>query len=63
MVLFRKAAAGQSIVDFYYFRGIWQDIFNFMFFSRISVHWAHEYPWGQFQIFSKIRGDIHEWNL
>ncbi len=43
-------------------KGVWHEIFDFRFFSWISVPQAPKYsmPLEPFWIFSKIRGDIRE---
>ncbi len=44
-----------------FLKGVWHEIFDFRFFSWISVPRAYEYSLGAASIFSKIRGDIREW--
>jgi hypothetical protein len=39
-------------------KGVWHEIFNFIFFSWISVPQAPEYSNGAFQILLKIWSDI-----
>ncbi len=41
-------------------KGVWHEIFDFKFFSWISVPQAPKYSIGAFLNFSKIRGDILE---
>jgi hypothetical protein len=42
-------------------KGVWNEIFEFWFFSCFSVHPAHEYSIRAVSNFSKIRGDIRKW--
>ncbi len=45
----------------YKLKGVWHEIFDFSFFSLISVPWPLSIPLGSFSLFLKIHGDNHEW--
>ncbi len=45
----------------FFSKGVWHEIFDFWFFSWISVPQAPSIPLGPFCNFSKIRRDIRKW--
>ncbi len=54
----RKSEKYTGII--FYLKGVWHEIFDFRFFSWISVPQAPKYSVGAILNFSKIRGDIRE---